>query len=49
MPKCKNCENYNCDNETCEKFCYKLGEREIYINVGMCDGYIPTVDYILNE
>lgn len=49
MPKCKNCENYNCNNETCEKFCYKLGEQEIYINVGLCDEYIPTIDYILSE
>ena len=49
MPKCKSCQFCNIKEKNCQKFDHKLGEKEIYVNVGMCDGYIPTIDYILEE
>ena len=49
MPKCKNCQFCNIKEKNCQKFDYKLGEKEIYVNVGLCDGYIPTIDHILEE
>ena len=49
MPKCKNCENYNCKNKSCNKNNSNLTEKEIYINVGLCKDYIPTISYILEE
>lgn len=45
-PKCKNCEHCKLKEKKCDVDNEPITETQLYQGVGMCDKYIPSIEYL---